>query len=89
MKSHKLWDFFCHANIILGNMFVVFFFLDRVNPAMEFLCSDISKWFLLLFSLCAITNGVIGAIYIFTRKKTHKKHQERKMENGGYERHYE
>ena len=88
MKPHKLWDFFCHANIILGIMFVVFFFLDRVNPAMEFLSSDISKWLLLFFCLCAITNGVIGAIYIFTREKAHKKHQERKMENGGCERHY-
>jgi uncharacterized integral membrane protein len=89
MRSHKLWDFFCHANIILGIMFVVFFFLDRVNPAMEFLSSDISKWLLLFFSLCAITNGAIGAIYIFARKKAHRKHQERKRENSGCERHYE
>ncbi|HMM32172.1 MAG TPA: hypothetical protein PKB13_10390 [Clostridia bacterium] len=89
MKSPKLWDFFCHASIVLGSMFVVFFFLDRVNPAMEFISSDISKGLLLTFCLCAITNGIIGATYLFKREKAQKTHHERKKESDGYERHYE
>lgn len=85
MRTLKLLGVFCHANIILGAMFVVFFFLDRVNPAMEFISSDISKGLLLFFSLCAITNGVLGATYIFKKDKAHKAHHVRQAESGGYE----
>ena len=70
-------------------MFVVFFCLDKVNPAMEFINSDISKWLLLFFCLCAITNGVIGAIYVFKGDKAQKTHHNRKKESDGYERHHD
>lgn len=81
MKPLKLWSFFCRVSIILGAMFVVFFWLNRVNPAMEFISSGISKGLPLVFCLCAITNGVIGATYIFTKEKAQKPHHERKKES--------
>lgn len=92
MKLPKLWDFLCHANIVLGVMFIVFFWLDRVNPAMEFLGSEISKWLLLCFSLCAVANGVVGAVHIFTKEKrqiTPKTAHEQKKGNTSHERYHE
>ena len=71
MKLLKVWNFLCHANIVLGIMFIVFFWLDRANPAMEFINSDISKWLLFFFSFCAIANGVVGAVYLFRKGKGH------------------
>ena len=83
MKPPKIWDFLCHTNIVLGIMFFIFFWLDRRNPAMAFISSNISKWLLLVFSLCAIVNGVIGARYLFLKKKlrTLKVLREHKMSN--------
>lgn len=49
-----------HATIILANMFVVFFILDRFNPAMNFIGHTISKWLLLLFALCAIVSSIFS-----------------------------
>ncbi len=72
MKTGKflnLWAFLSHANIILGVMFAVFFVLDRANPGMEFLTSNISKWLLLAFCLCAILNGALDAVSIFRKRK--------------------
>ncbi|MEA5060607.1 MAG: hypothetical protein VB049_11345 [Candidatus Pelethousia sp.] len=54
-------------------MFVVLFRLDRITPAMEFISKNTSKWLLSAFCLCAITNGIIGARYIFTMGKACKK----------------
>lgn len=71
MKLPRIWDFLCHADIVLGSIFVVLFWLDRANPAMEFINSDISKGLLLFFCLCAIANGVTGAVYLFKKEKGH------------------
>ena len=42
-----------HAAILIGNMYVVFFLIDRVNPAMNFIDNGLTKGLLLV--LCAIT----------------------------------
>lgn len=68
-KKQSLWGFFAHTGIIVGMMFVVFFIIDRFNPAMEFLTSEISKWLILLLALCAIGNGLYSARLLFQRQK--------------------
>lgn len=65
----RIWGFFAHANIIAGMMFVVFFVIDRFNPAMEFLTSSLSKWLILFLAISTITNGLFAAIFLFQRQK--------------------
>jgi membrane protein implicated in regulation of membrane protease activity len=48
-----------HLLIILGGMFLTFFWIDRVNPAMCFIDNEISKWLLLCFSLIALALAII------------------------------
>ena len=66
---HRIWNLLSHADIILSGMFLVFFCIDRVNPAMDFLGSALSKWLLLLFILCALGNGVCSAVHLFRKKR--------------------
>ncbi len=65
----RIWGFFAHTGIIIGAMFVVFFSIDRFNPAMEFLTSNLSKWLVLVLALCAITNGLFSAEHLFRIRK--------------------
>ena len=67
-KQH-IWGFFAHTSIIVGMMFVVFFVIDQFNPEMEFLTSTISKWLMLVLSLCAIVSGLFSAIYLYQSQK--------------------
>lgn len=67
--KQRIWGLFAHASIIIGMMFVVFFIIDRVNPAMEFLTSSLSKWLMLLLALCSIIIGLYSAIFLFQRQK--------------------
>ena len=41
-----------HAAILICNMYVVFYLIDRVNPAMNFIDNRLTKG--LLLALCAI-----------------------------------
>ena len=48
-----------HATIIVAVMFLVFFVIDRINEAMNFIGAEISKWLLFLFCLMAIATSVV------------------------------
>ena len=67
--KQSLWGFFAHAGIIVGMMFVVFFVIDRFNPAMEFLTSSLSKWLILFLAVCAVGDGLYSAILLFQRQR--------------------
>ena len=67
--QQRVWGFFAHASIIVGMMFVVFFVIDRFNPAMEFLTSNLSKWLILVLALCAMISGLYSAIFLFQKQK--------------------
>lgn len=54
----------CHLLIVLAGMFLTFFVIDRVNPAMEFLDNDISDWLLCAFTVLTIVQSAIGLIVI-------------------------
>ena len=67
--KQRIWGFFSHASMIIGMMFVVFFVIDRFNPAMEFLTSSLSKWLMLVLALCAMITGLYSAIFLFQKQK--------------------
>jgi len=49
-----------HAVIVLSLMTLTFFSIDRVNPIMAFMTSELSKW---VFALLAAT-GLLTAIFL-------------------------
>lgn len=49
---------FAHAAIIISGMYVVFYLIDRVNPAMSFIDNDITKPLLAVLSLLSIINAI-------------------------------
>jgi hypothetical protein len=65
----RIWGFFAHASIIVGMMFIVFFVIDRFNPAMEFLTSGLSKWLIFLLAVCALFTGLYSAVFLFQKQK--------------------
>lgn len=73
-QKQSLWGFFAHTGIIVGMMFLVFFVIDRFNPAMEFLTSEISKWLILVLALCAVGSGAFSAVLLF---QMHQRQEER------------
>lgn len=50
--------FLAHCAIIISGMYIVFFLIDRVNPAMGFIDNDITKPLLLALALIAIINAI-------------------------------
>lgn len=76
MGKQRFWGFLAHTSIIVGTMFVIFFVIDRFNPAMEFLSSSISKWLILFFAVCSIGNGLFAAVFLFQRQKRHEEKRE-------------
>ena len=65
MKHLKLWYWLCHVNIIVSCMFIIFYFIDRVNPAMDFMGSSLSKGLLFVFCLCILASSILNAIYLY------------------------
>lgn len=49
---------FAHVAIIISCMYVVFYLIDRVNPAMSFIDNDITKPLLLVLGLLSIINAI-------------------------------
>jgi len=71
-ERQRVWDFFAHASIIAGMVFVAFFVIDLFHPATEFLTSSISRWLILVLALCAVANGLYSAIFLFQVQKRHE-----------------
>jgi uncharacterized membrane protein SirB2 len=47
-----------NAAVIISLMYLVFFGIDRVNTAMEFINNDITKWLLVILAVITIYNSV-------------------------------
>ncbi|MEG1525306.1 MAG: hypothetical protein RRZ24_09950 [Clostridia bacterium] len=82
MEQHRAWNTLCHANIILSSLFIVFFCIDRVNPAMNFLGCAMSKWLLLVFALCALLCGVRTAVYLYRKNVRAAEREYRHAQHG-------
>ncbi len=65
MKHLKLWYALSHVNIIISCMFIIFYLIDRVNPAMEFMDSTLSKGLLFFFCLSILVSSILNARYLF------------------------
>ena len=50
-----------HAVIVLSMMTLTFFGIDRVNPIMAFMTSELSKW---VFALLAVTGFATAVLLI-------------------------
>ncbi len=48
-----------HAAIILSGMYFVFFFIDRVNPAMAFIDHPLTKGLLFALGVVSVVNAVL------------------------------
>ncbi len=70
MKQHPVWNALSHASIIGSVMLIIFFFIDRVNPAMDFLGSNLSKWCLFLYCIVSLFTALCSAVYLFKRGKS-------------------
>ena len=47
-----------NAAVIISLMYLVFFGIDRVNTAMEFINNEITKWLLVILAVITIYNSV-------------------------------
>jgi len=70
---------FAHGAIIISGMYAVFFFIDRVNPAMGFIDNDITKPLLLALSVLSIIN----AIYVIAEERRRLRRKIRRLEKQG------
>ena len=82
----RIWGFFAHASIIIGMMFIVFFAIDRFNPAMEFLTSSISKWLIFLLAVCALFTGLFSAVFLFQKQKRREEKRSQPQARPAYNR---
>ena len=80
MKQLKLWYALCHVNIIISVMFIVFYFIDRVNPAMDFMGSTLSKGLLTAFCLSILVSSILNARYLFLLMKRRARRAEEKLQ---------
>lgn len=78
MKAKWIWFALTHGTIVLSIVFLVFFAIDRVNPMMEFIGSDISDWFLCAFCIIALLSSICSAAHLFGLREK----QIREKENG-------
>lgn len=64
------------AGIVLAGMYIVFYLIDRVNPAMAFINNEITKY--LLLALCIVTIAQACMTISETRRLERKRMQARK-----------
>lgn len=57
--SKKLRAMMPHAAILIANMYIVFFLIDRVNTAMNFIDNGLTKGLLLAMSLIVLADVLL------------------------------
>ena len=67
-----------HAAIIMSLMYLVFFFIDRVNTAMAFINNDMTKVLLLILCVISVVNAVL--LIADDRKRTRDAQRRRQMQ---------
>ena len=72
-KLFDLSDKFRAVRIILAHITIAFavlvitcFVIDRVNNAMEFMTSDISKWMIAVLALLALVSSVLTVVALWS-----------------------
>lgn len=59
MKLRSVRTILSHACVVGGLMILIFFIADRYNPVMEFMTSEMSKWFILAMAAISFANAVL------------------------------
>ena len=59
-----------HITIILAGMFIVFWILDILNPAMNFINRKLSNKILLAFCISAIITAILA---VYSQRKSDRK----------------
>ncbi len=77
-NKHNIFKVLAHACIIISGMLLTFFVIDRVNPFMEFLTSEMSLWLIFAFSLLTLTQSIMLIVTI-------RKHERKKRGHADYE----
>lgn len=76
-KGNIVFKLLAHASIILSGMFLTFFVIDRVNPYMEFLTSEMSAWLILAFAIISLTQSILIIVMLRRHEKRQLTHTER------------
>ena len=67
---------FPHAAIIISLMYLIFFGIDRVNSAMNFINNDMTKWLLVALAAISIANAV--TVIAFDRREAERQWREQR-----------
>jgi uncharacterized membrane protein len=67
-----------HISIILSLMFVVFYFIDRINSAMNFINHPLSKAVLLALCIFSIATSIL----LIGMQRKHERRRELRQEGG-------
>ncbi len=87
MKNrHIIFKVLAHACIIISGMLLTFFVIDRVNPFMEFLTSEMSVWLIFAFALITLTQSIMLVVALRRHEKTSRRHGRPDHELGGEDR---
>lgn len=62
MSIKKIIYALSHACMIMAIMLMTFFVIERFNSSMEFMTSQISQWFFLLFAVCTLILAILSII---------------------------
>jgi ABC-type multidrug transport system fused ATPase/permease subunit len=63
-NKHVVFKLLAHACIIISGMLLTFFVIDRVNPFMEFLTSEMSVWLIFVFALLTLAQSIMLVVTI-------------------------
>ena len=83
----KLFDFsdkfrvvrawFSHLTAMFAVLIIICFIIDRVNSAMEFISSDISKWCIAVLAFLALVSSIMNIVGLWVNPdKNDKKDNE-------------
>lgn len=65
----RIWQLLPHASILICNMYIVFYMIDRVNTAMCFIDNGLTKGLLVIMCLISILNSIILIMRSQSRKR--------------------
>ena len=61
-----------HLTAMLSVMVIVFFIIDRVNSAMEFMSSDLSKWVIVILAALSLVSAVLTIVSLWDNPDSRK-----------------
>ena len=91
MKGNGLFDFsniartirviLSHITMMLAALVLVLFVIDRFNTAMEFITSQLSRWFIAVLALFALITSVVNIVALWDNPDKRRRHRNRDFRN--------